>query len=431
MIYIPFRTYFCVLALSAILLLQPAHAEEKLTLSICIDAALRNHPGIKTASANVAASRGQETQAASPYFPQLRASTGYSESHASGALGDTVNKSYSTTLSASQLLYDFGRTGSALDAVQADFRASELERERAVQDVVLGVKQAYYSLLQAGKKAMIAQKTLEQAESHLRQAETFFRAGTKPRFDVTQAEVEVNNARLGVINAKNNVRLEQIALNNAMGTDPAARVTIEDVLFVKVDVPALDQALEEAIRNRPEMRKAEAGIEAAQARVKAERSNYFPNISASGSYTWATGTSEMGMFRGDIGDSWNAGVTLTIPLFEGGLTRGRVSEARANLIALEAQRDSLKQIVLLEVNRAYADIENAVARIDVMESSLKKAREYLEIAQGRYQAGVGPYIEVTDAQVSADKAETDFVQAQYDYQLSVARLEKAMGRMKQ
>jgi outer membrane protein TolC len=122
-------------------------------------------------------------------------------------------------------------------------------------------------------------------------------------------------------------------------------------------------------------------------------------------------------------------VILTVPLFQGGLTRGRISEARANLIALEAQRDAMRQSILLEVNQAYADLEGATARVNVMESSLQKARENLEIAQGRYEAGLGPYIEVIDAQLSAVNAETDRIQALYDYYLAGARLLKAMGRV--
>jgi outer membrane protein TolC len=132
--------------------------------------------------------------------------------------------------------------------------------------------------------------------------------------------------------------------------------------------------------------------------------------------------------RGEVGNSWNAGVTLSAPLYEGGLTRGRVGEALANQRSLEARRDLLRQALLLEVHQAYADLEGASARIIVMESSLKTARESLELAEGRYGAGVGPSIEVTDAQVAAVKAETDYVQALYDYQLAVARLFKAMGR---
>jgi outer membrane protein TolC len=129
-----------------------------------------------------------------------------------------------------------------------------------------------------------------------------------------------------------------------------------------------------------------------------------------------------------VGNSWNAGVTLSLPLYEGGLTRGRVGEARANALMLESQRDALRQSILLEVNQVYADLESAAARIDVMESSLRKARESLELAEGRYKAGVGPSIEMTDAQVAAARAETDHIQALYDYQLAAARLYKAMGR---
>jgi outer membrane protein TolC len=176
------------------------------------------------------------------------------------------------------------------------------------------------------------------------------------------------------------------------------------------------------------MLKAESDIEAAKARVSAEESNYFPTISASGAYNWQSGSQEFGPFKTDLQNSWNAGVMLTIPLFQGGLTRGRVSEARANMISAEVQRDAAKQSILLEVNQAYADMESAKVRIDVMESTLQKARENLEIAQGRYEAGVGPYIEVTDAQLSAVNAETDRIQALYDYYLAIARLLRAMGR---
>jgi len=109
------------------------------------------------------------------------------------------------------------------------------------------------------------------------------------------------------------------------------------------------------------------------------------------------------------------------------LTKGRVAEARANVLALEAQRDRVKQSILLEVNQASADLESAAARVDVMEKTLQKARENLDIAQGRYKAGVGPYIEVTDAQLSSVNSETDRIQALYDYHLAIARLLKAMG----
>ena len=405
-----------------------ASEEQRLSLRTCIDTALRSNPSIQIADGTLGASEGRRVQAMSPYYPHLQASTGYAESHAAGgAFGESVTKNTATTLSLNQLIYDFGRTGGSSAAAMAGVRAAEQEQSRTRLEVILGVKQAYYAFLQAERLVTVAEKTIEQSESHLKQAEAFFRTGSKPRFDVTRAEVELNNSRLGGITARSSLRLSAIALNKAMGLDPGRPVAIEDLRFTLVTMPSLSSVEAEALRSRPEMLKALAEIDAARDRVGAERSGYLPTVSASGYYTWGQGTAESGMFRGDVGNSWNAAVTLTLPLFEGNVTAGRVGEARANLLVAEAQRDALRLAILLEVNRAYADFESSAARLDVMESSLKKARENLDIAQGRYKSGVGPYLEVTDAQVAGIKADTDYYQAQYDYQLAVAKLEMAMG----
>lgn len=408
-------------------------AGAKLSLADCVQIAVKNQPAIKAAAANIDAAAGREVQAASSYFPQLNGSTGYSEDHqAGGAFGDSIRKSYTTTLQLSQRIYDFGKTGNAVKAAEWDGRSLEQDRGRVLQEVILNVKQAYFGLLQAQKLVLIEQKRVEQAENHLKQAQAFFRAGSKPRFDVTRTEVELNNANLGLITAKNDVRIKTITLNNAMGIDPGQATAIDEAAVPAAEnMPSLEQAEADALKNRAEMLKAEADIEAAKARVRAERANYLPTLSASGTYNWATGTSEGNfegiIFKEDIGNSWDAGITLSVPFFEGMVTRGRVSEARANVIILETQRDTTRQSILLEVNQSYADMENARLRITVMESSRQKARENLDLAQGRYEAGVGPYIEVTDAQLASVQAETDYIQAQYDYQLSLARLLKATG----
>jgi len=180
--------------------------------------------------------------------------------------------------------------------------------------------------------------------------------------------VEVNSAQLGLINARNTVRIRTLSLYNAMGIDPAGELDIEDILSSPVAIPSFEQALAESVKVRPEMLKNEADKEAAKDRVKAEQSNYLPKLSANGAYNWASGTQEMGPFKGDIQDSWNAGVMLTMPLFEGWITSGKVSEARANLRVLEAQGYLIRQSIIIELNQANADIESASARIAVMES---------------------------------------------------------------
>jgi len=409
--------------------LFPAHAETKLSLNDCINIALKNQPAMKAALAGIASGKGREMQAVAPYLPQVTTSTGYSDSRQIGGSfgGESFTRSYTTSLSVNQTLYDFGRTGNALDAARFGTLSNEFDSDRVKQDVILNVKQSYFALLQAKKLVTVSQKTLEQTTSHLKQATAFFHAGSKPRFDVTRAEVEVNSARLSLINANNTMRIRTIAMYNAMGIEPGGVLEIDDSLSVSTVMPPYEQTKEGALKNRPEMRKIEADIDAARARVKAAEAGYLPTLSATGTYNWVHGQSQTGPFYGDLQDSWNAGITLSLPLFEGGLTRGRVSEARANLLVVEAQRETLQQSILIELSQAYADMESAKVRIDVMDSSLQKAQENLSIAKGRYDAGVGPYIEVTDAQVASVNAETDYVQALYDYQLAAARLMKAIG----
>ncbi len=411
---------------------RPGTAESRFSLDDCIETALKNQPSMRAAQAGLEAGKGREKQASSRYLPQVAASTGYAEAHQNGgALGDTFTKSYSSSLSVTQTIYDFGRTGNAYDSSRLSAQSAALDAERVKQDVIFNVKQAYFDLLQSQRLVGVARKTLEQSESHLKQADAFYQAGSKPIFDVTRAEVEVNSMRLNLINANNRTRISGMALNNTMGLDPEGQIDIDDSLTVWPAIPSLEKIKAEALENRPDLRKAESDIAAAAANILAEESNYLPAISLNGNYNWANGTTEMGIYQGDVGNSWNAGVALSLPLYEGGLTSGKVSEAKSNQRLLVAQRDMLRQTILIDICQYYADMESAKVRIEVMESSRQKAAENLAIAQGRYEEGVGPYIDVTDAQVSSIKAETDYVQSLYDFQLAAARLLKAMGKGEQ
>lgn len=121
------------------------------------------------------------------------------------------------------------------------------------------------------------------------------------------------------------------------------------------------------------------------------------------------------------------GLSLNIPLFEGFVTQGKVSESVASIDLLKAQKEVLSNNITLEVTQAYLELQNSEALISVAESGLNKARESLELANGRYEAGVGTIIEVTDAQTAYTRVETDLVNARYDLALARARLEKAVG----
>jgi len=124
---------------------------------------------------------------------------------------------------------------------------------------------------------------------------------------------------------------------------------------------------------------------------------------------------------------WTVGAGFSIPLFNGFLTRGQIDEARANLASARASEELARQVVRFDIAQAYANLSNARQRLNLSELSLNQAQENRGLAEGRYAAGVGSALEVTDAVVAEVSAKTAVNSARYDYQIALAGLARAMG----
>ena len=407
---------------------------ETLSLDRSIEIALKKHPNIFASAGAVDVNQARKRQAESQYYPQIDASAGYTRFQPSTiSTGQTVVgvrrleesnsfEQYNTNLTARQTIFDFGRRSSNVNIQKLNIEASRADLANTEEQVILNVKQAYYNLLRAKRTRAVAEDTVKQFEQHLNQAKAFYEVGTKPKFDVTKAEVDLSNARLGMITAENGVRLAIVSLNNAMGVPDAPDYEIEDNLsFQKYEITA-DAAMELAYANRPELKSILAKKKAADEAVSLARSDYFPFLTGDAGWTWA---GKAGDFA--TGDGWNAGLTVSIPIFSGFLTKGQVSEAKANLMILTANEEGLRQNVLLEVQQSLLNLREAAERIVTAELTAQQALENFDIANGRYAAGVGNPIEVTDAEVTLANAKTSNIQALYDYKIARANLEKAMG----
>ena len=286
--------------------------------------------------------------------------------------------------------------------------------------VVLNVKQAYYGFLQAKQNREVALETVKQFEQHLQQAKGFYEAGTKPKFDVTKAEVDLSNAKLNLIKAENALRITRVVLDNAMGMPNAPEYTIEDVLLYQKYNMTLKDAIDKAYENRPDLKSVITKKSAAESSIDLAKKGYYPTLAGNAGYDWSGE-------KLPLQDGWNVGVTITIPIFSGYLTDHQVQEARAKLNVLKAQEESFRQGVLLEVQQAYLNLREAEERISTAQLIVKQAQENLELANGRYAAGLGNPVEVTDSQIVYSNAKTSHIQALSDYNVAIANLEKAMG----
>src|SRR5213594_1448592 len=403
-----------------------------LTLDECVAIALEAQPTIQATLYDYAAARYRVTQALAPLLPQVSGlvTATKSESSAVSTFAPTGRltqsqtfKGFSETFIAqvvlSQLLFDFGKNLAATEAARklAEVAVEDVELQR--QLISLAVKEAYTNILFAQRLIRVQQQAVQRAELNLRSAKGFFDVGTRPKSDVARAEVDVANARVDLIRARNAERLARVALATAMGLQATTPLTIQDNLVYQP--VAMDRArlAEDALRMRPEYRQARLNAEANEARLRRSFRDFFPDITAGGFY---------GATRGDLNEAWEINLNLNWTIFDGGNRIARYREARAVLDASQSRVKATELDISREVEQSINNVIEADERIQAAQVAVASAQENFRLAQGRFDAGVGTILELTDAQLALTQAQNAEAQALADYRIALARLDRAVGR---
>jgi outer membrane protein TolC len=391
--------------------------------------ALANQPTIQTRIAAYVAAQQRVAQALSPLLPQIsglwngfQTQTATSvESPTTGRSTTVVSQMLSTqaSVTASQLLFDFGKAWAATDAARANSQSAREDVEIQKDLIALAVKQSYFNLLLASRLVVVNAQALDRAELNLRSAQGFFEVGTQPRFAVTRAEVDVANARVSLIRAQNAVSLSRIALNTVMGIAVNAATRAMDILAYEPFPIQRDSLVAEALRRRAEYRQAKFQYDAAEAIARQNFRNFFPDIVASGTY---------GAARADMNEIYSYGIQMTWSIFDGGNKIARYKEAKALLDAARSNVRDVELTIWQQVEQAYVNLTAAEEQIGAAQKAVESAQENFRLSQGRFDAGVGTIIELTDAQLALTQAQSTQAQALTDYRNAIAQLERNLGR---
>ncbi|MCS6777964.1 MAG: TolC family protein [Chloroherpetonaceae bacterium] len=369
--------------------------------------------------------------------------------------------------------------------------ALRLDINRVRNQIVLDVKTAFYDALRAQALVEVAEANLRNTVARYEEADKKLRAGTVARFDVIRAQTDIAQAQQQWIQARNTLSLSLAALNNAMGIDintpitltaegavetppgvappgstiPAPPITglalpsglqlavagkqgTPDKSAPPADATALSPAdrivaadplpgdelfetlRDEALALRPEIMQADANIAAAKKGIVLARRSVLPSFGLSWNLNYAPDTAGFA----PIITTWQAVAQVTIPLYDGGLARARSRQARADVATAETNRRAVVDQIVLEVRQAYLNLLQARDRVAVANQALAQAQEAFRLARVRYEAGVtavagvSPQIELSDAQTALVQAQSNQINALYDYNNARARLDRAVGR---
>jgi outer membrane protein TolC len=389
---------------------------------------LENHPRIKAATEKIGSQQAVLGQQMAAYYPTVTLSNQYRTNQSSTNGGaDTAADSYSSQASFNMTLYNFGKREGNVQAARETLDATRQDFTTTIQDVVVGIKQSYYVYLASQALVKVRQDTVRNRDLLVRQAQGFYEVGTRARIDVARAEANLYSARADLIAAENGVKIAWVTLRNAMGSPRLSEQPVaEDSPEVELSMN-LSTARSIAFDARSELKSFAAQKRASDQLLAAARRGHLPDLILDTSYGRRHVSNDGNLNTFPLQPVWSVQLSLNIPIFDGFKTTNRVEETLHNYNNVRAQEEDRRQQIALEVEQSYLRVVETQERIKATESAAKAAKENLDLAQGRYQVGVGSIIEITDAETTYTDAITTYIRTVYDYKIADAQLARAMG----
>ena len=393
-------------------------APEMLTLQQAERMALEKHPGIRAANERIKVQEAVLSRAKAGYYPTVGVRGSYENRPATE--GTNADKDlFNTSGQVNWLVSDFGRREGTIRREEELLEARRFSEQTSVEDVVLRVRRAFFDYLRAEALVQVEQDTVKDREALVRQAQGFFEVGTRPKIDVARAEAGLFAAKAGLIAAQNGVRIAWARLKNAMGVTSFPERPVAADVNVQAPTLSLDDAVKAAFDSRHEIKDFQSRLQAQQEAIEVVKRGRMPRLRFDGQY---------GRRWHDDQDIISSTLTLEVPLFTGFTLKPDIERQVRDYAVIKAQQEEQRQRIALEVEESYLNLVEANERIKANEAQKTSAKENLELANGRYQVGVGSIIEITEAQVINSRAQTDHIRSIYDHKLAEARLARAMGR---
>jgi len=397
-----------------------------LTIGDAVRIGLENHPRIKSANERIGAQQAVLGQQSAAYYPDLTFENIYRTSKGSD-VGDKGADLFSSFGNVNMTLYNFGKREANVQSARETLGAVRQDYETTSQDLTLAIKTAYYVYLGTQALVKVRKETVRSRELLVRQARGFFEVGTRAKIDVARAEANLYSAQADLIAAENGVKIAWVTLRNAMGSPRLPEQPVaEDSPEVEFSMN-LAAARNVAYESRTELKSLEAQSRSADQLIANARRSHLPDLIFDASYGRRHTSDDQPFDTFPLQPSWLVQLRLNIPIFNGFRTTNRVEETLHNYYRIRADEKDRRQSIALEVEQSYLRVVETQERIKAVEAAARAAKENLDLAQGRYQVGVGSIIEVTDAETLYTDAQTTYIRTVYEYKIADAQLARAMG----
>ncbi|MDH3890217.1 MAG: TolC family protein [candidate division Zixibacteria bacterium] len=420
------------------LLVGNAPAQElKLTVEEVRQRVLQSNRGVQSAKEEVNKAKSEIVTARAGAFPEIDLSSYYRRDfsiapvffEADGEIQQLkfgFKNNFGASISLRQPLWEGGKVFTAYKIAKQYHQYAQVGADRvgavAVHD---GELLLYRAILDEARVAVLKQ-ALKTAEKNLEVVEAHHSQGMVSRFELMRARVERSNLLPRILGAESDVRLSKKRLQSFLDIDldqPVALVEPDDDTSLE-SLGALEFFTDTALASRRELKQIDLMVDMTRRAVRVARAGYFPSLAAVSNYSWQSQSDEFTLSKNEA-TSFTAGVTLSLPIFDGGVTRGAVGKMKAEHRQSLINQQELTDQIRLEVEQAYDQLVQAQKMVQIHRETIAQAEEGLRIADLRYQAGEGTLLEVLSAQTVLTDVRTSLAEATFAFRRSLAALKLA------
>lgn len=421
---------------------------QSFTLDQAIDYALANNPDLQIAIERIGQAQAQVGVALSAFYPQVTAKVGYEHSNNPAQVFSMIvaqrdfdnnsiqninnpgyRQNFRPEIIGKLSLFRGGQDYHSTKAAELGIDAAEFERSSVRNALIEAVTASYYAYLAAIEAQKVAQDSITAITSELKQTTLRYEAGTVLKSDVLSLDVKLAESQESDIRAGNSIELSKSSIANLLGlsSDQAFTVAPSSSALPKPKLPSsFDGLLDLAMLQRPEVKAAAKQVEIAQIKIKSEQGAYLPKADAYVSY----GQNSQSPGFSSNKDNVTAGVTVEMDLFSGFNTQQRVKAAERKAVEARETERKTKLAIEQEVKVAYLKLQEALARLNVTEASVKAAEEAFRLVNEERRAEIVTVTRYIESEVARNKAQANTIAAHYDALSAEAALKKAIGDWK-
>lgn len=410
--------------------------EFQYNIDTLIEKALVSSPDLNVSRDSFEISKQRSSQADADYLPQVDLYAGAGFVSVTGVGGENDGSLITGKITASQLIYDFGKTGGQMDFYSEESNASFATYNQDIADKINNVKRDYYDLLRKDNLIKVNEENVLLTEQQLVRAERYFGAGIKTKIDVVDAKVRLIEAQIGLENSKYDLSLAYVTLDKNIGNlnkSVEGQIYMPDLNLSKGLYDSLPQEsltpeelVQFAYTHRQELKRFEHKIKSAQSKVRQESGDYYPGLYVAGDYQYNDVAEDLQLYMPE--QQWNANINLRWNLFGGLRTQAKTEQAKLSLLQEHSSFDDAKLRIRQETSNALINLRKTDSNVKLSEELVEAAKEKFEQAQQRYEHGLSDYIELQEARQGYINANADMVSYYYEYYITLASLDRAIGR---